>query len=391
MTYSLFITCTPGLEEVLFQEVTSLNFSPEMGGGGVYLDVPTFRDVMFLNLALRTGTRVLLHLLDIDNPTKDRLYSYLYDSDMVKFFKTLPTFAFDVPFSEHPDFRNTLYVKQLAKDALCDRLVKTFGKRPNVETKNPEIRFHVVLREKKASLFLDTSLEPLFKRGYRLDGGDAPLQETLAASLLALAGYNEDKILVDPCCGTGTFLIEAAFQLTKTAPGLLRNTFGLSLHPEFDYDMWISLRKELRSKILPLPENKIIGIEKDKKTYRLLLKALARAHLIGSIKTYCEDFRDVQFSPLANFVISNPPFGYRLGNPQDHFVLYKELGNFMKRKTEKPAVGGILTVERYQRAINLTPTKSIPINHGGLDCIFLVFDLYDTKKPSIHPSSPPES
>ena len=145
----------------------------------MWVDNATLRDAMIMNLSLRTATRVLWHILDIDRPTKTHLYDVLREIDWRPWFTNEPTFAIDVPFAQHPDYSNTLYVAQLAKDAICDQLRATTGTRPSIDVKNPQVQFSLIIDPRKATLSFDTSLEPLFKRGYREDGGIAPLKETL--------------------------------------------------------------------------------------------------------------------------------------------------------------------------------------------------------------------
>jgi putative N6-adenine-specific DNA methylase len=381
----VFITCVPGLEQVLADEVVALGYEPVMGKGCVTVHVTSLRDAMFFNLHLRTASRVLWHLFDIKNPTKQRIYEAVFRANWTSFFKNLPTFSIDVPFAAHPDFTNTLYVAQLVKDAICDNLRDACGERPSVDTKDPGILLSVVVDQDKAQVSFDTSGQPLFKRGYRPEGGEAPLKETLAAALLMLAGYKEECFLFDPCCGTGTFLIEAALMATHTAPGLLRDKYGFFLHPQFDFDEWDGLRKEASRMVLPM-KGLISGCEKDAKTYRLLHRAIAKSGFMGAIDTQCTDFQRAVLSKAPTFVITNPPFGIRLSDDPRLMRLYEDLGQLLKQKTHKPATGAVLLSSPiYAKAIGLRSSKKIPVSHGGLECFLYVYDLYDGKKTEITP------
>lgn len=374
---TLFVTCLPGLETVLVQELEGLGYQARPWKGGVWVDGATLRDAMVLNLYLRTATRVLWHLFDISNPTKARLYKALNDVDWRPWFTTLPTFAIDVPFAQHPDYSNTLYVAQLAKDAICDQLRASTGKRPSIDVKNPQVQFSIIVDPRKASVSFDTSLQPLFKRGYREDGGVAPLKETLAAALLMLSGYAPGHILFDPCCGTGTLLIEAALMATKTPPGLLRSSFGFMGHPEYQDEVWRGVRADGMAQVQPSPGRIIFGCEHDPKTYRLLLQAVARSGMMDVIETWPKDFRDCILKTTPNFVITNPPFGVRLGEARRWIPLYSAIGHFMKRYTQKPATGAVLTNSaELVKAIGLAPKQKISLSHGGLDSLFCLYDLY---------------
>lgn len=377
MSLKLFATCTPGLEQVLEQEAAALGFSPKLGKGGVEIEVPSFREVMALNLHLRTASRVLLHLFDIREPNKVRLYHEICERDWRPYFTGLPSMAIDVPFSSHPDFSNTLYVAQVAKDAICDQLRRSTGKRPMVDTKTPQVQFCLIITEEKAQLSFDTSLIPLGKRGYRTESVEAPLKESLAAALLMLAGYTPDAILLDPCCGGGTFLIEAGLIATNTAPGLLRKDFGFLRHPLFQHEEWQQVRQAALQQVRPFPRGKLFGFEKEAKAYRLMLQSIARAGLMGEIEVFQSDFRDGKLPVLPNFVITNPPFGVRLGDTKRWEPLYRSLGTFLKREIQKPGIGAVLTASpELAKLIGLRAKRKIPVSHGGLNCVFYVYDLF---------------
>lgn len=377
MTVPLYITCPPGLENVLENELSALGYSSKKGGGGVWVSASSFGDVMKLNLCLRTATRVLLPLFDIEKPSKKNLYNAIYGSDIDVFFEKLPTFCIDVPFAKHPDYSNTHYVAQLVKDAICDLLKKKHGNRPSIDTKKPNIRFSLIVMPNKAILYFDTSGEPLFKRGYRQEGGEAPLRENLAAALLLLAGYTGDTILVDPCCGSGTFLIEAALLATNTPPGMFRKDFGFFKYPYFQQKMWEEVREEAERHIRKNTGARIFGIEKDERTYMHLRKAIMQGGVHECVmETFCGDFKKIHLPEKPSFLITNPPFGIRLGKVTEHAPLYKELGNFMKESLRKPATAAILSSSvDLLKNVGIQSQKTFPIFHGGLDCFFSIFSF----------------
>jgi len=381
MSHRLFATCIPGLEEVLAKELSALGYEPRIGRGVVEVFAASLRDAMVMNLHLRTASRVLWHLFDVERPTKQRLYHAINSFDWRPWFQGMPIMAVDVPFVAHHEFSNTLYVAQLAKDAICDMLRQKTGQRPSVDPKAPQIQFSLIMDEQKASLSFDTSLEPLFKRGYRTEGAEAPLKETLAAALLMLSEYTPEAILLDPCCGGGTFLIEAGLMATNTAPGLLRKTFGFTRHPEYLSEEWDAVRSQALSAVTPFPKGRLFGCEREVRNYRLLLRCIARAGLMDIIEVHNCDFREAKLPVRPNFIITNPPFGVRLGEAKRWLPLYKTLGDLMKRETAKPAVGAVLTASSdLAREINLRPRKKIRVSHGGLDCSFNIYDLYDVRE-----------
>jgi putative N6-adenine-specific DNA methylase len=377
MTARIYVTCTPGLEDVLLNELSSLHYQATIGQGGVEIRNVTLKDAIFLNIHLRTASRVLLKLIEIESPTKAKLYNAVYNYDWAPFFKTMPTLAIETPLVDHPEFTNSMYVAQVTKDAICDHLRRAVGSRPSVDKTNPQIQFHVVITEEKAILYFDTSLEPLFKRGYRLENTEAPLKETLAAAILMLAGYSEDSILLDPCAGSGTFLIEAGLMASKCAPGLLRSSYGFMLHPEYNSDDFTDIRCKAQAQIVTPPKGSLTGFEYDGTAYRKSLRCIAKSELMGSIEMIREDFRRGKVRTAPNLIVTNPPFGVRLGSPEQWMTLYSALGDLMKQVTKKPARGAVLTSSpELSHSIRLKPTKKIPIWHGGLNCTLLIFDLY---------------
>ena len=377
MTDRIYVTCTPGLEEVLFDELTSLKYQSTVGNGGVQIENATLKDAIFLNIYLRTASRVLLQLIEIEQPTKAKLYNEVYNYNWAPFFKTMPTLAIETPLVDHPEFSNSMYVAQVTKDAICDHLRRAVGSRPSVDKTNPQIQFHVVITEEKATLYFDTSLEPLFKRGYRQENTEAPLKETLAAAILMLAGYSQDSILLDPCAGSATFLIEAGLLASKCAPGLLRSTYGFMLHPEYNPEDFMDIKAQAQAQIITPPKGVLTGFEYDGSAYRKALRCIAKSGLMGSVEIIQEDFRRGKVSTAPNLIVTNPPFGVRLGSPEQWMTLYSALGDLMKQVTKKPARGAVLTSSpELAHSIRLKPTKKIPIWHGGLNCTLLLFDLY---------------
>lgn len=379
MDQLLFISCIPGLEPILEQELNQLGMTIRgVGFGGVFLPFRDFKQIYELNLLLRSASRVLMPLTYFDCKDRDDLYRHTMNIDWLPFFKLLPTFAIDAHV-QHKAFTHTLFAAQVVKDAICDQLRKKLGERPSIDTENPKVRLNLFIQNNQATLSFDTTGRALHERGYRLDGGEAPLRENLAAAVVLLSGYTGDKILVDPCCGSGTLLIEAALIASKTPSQYLRQSFGFMHHPEYSHTLWMEVRKEAIAKKIPLQDGHFIGIEKSAKTYSLLQKAIAKAGFEGKIKTILSDFRatNIDLSEKPNFVITNPPYGIRLEEVEELSILYKDIGTFMKEKTAKPARGFILTASpELSKKIGLKATRRHIVNNGGIECRFLEYDLY---------------
>ena len=170
---------------------------------------------------------------------------------MDPFFKEGATFAIDANVNNR-ELRNSLFAAQVVKDAICDQMRQRTGRRPSVQVQNPDVQINLFIQQQNGVISFDTSGEPLHKRGYRQESVEAPIQESLAAAILRLARYTKDQILLDPCCGSGTFLIEAALMATNTPPGYLRKYWGFMRHPGYDNAAWLKVRNQIDEKRIPL-------------------------------------------------------------------------------------------------------------------------------------------
>ncbi len=338
----LFISCLPGLEEVLGKEVQSLGYGYVKGRAGIFVPFHDMTQVYRLNLNLRTASRVLLPLAEFRCRDKNDLYKGSSTIDWHLYFKDMPTFAID-SFVMHNTLTNSLYAAQIVKDAICDQLKTKTGSRPSVDTSRPELGLHLYIVENTATISFDTSNPPLHQRGYRIDGGQAPLRENLAASLLLLAGYTAQDTIIDPCCGSGTFLIEAAMIASNTASGINRPSFGFFRHPNFSKDEWEALKQDAINKQVRLEQGKFFGIEESVKAYSILKRAIHQSKFDRWIAVSNGDFRSMSLPFEPSFVIANPPYGIRLNEVEELAGLYADLGDFLKQKTKKPSKGAIFT------------------------------------------------
>lgn len=376
MEKNLFISCQPGLEEVLGSEVQALGFSFTPGRAGVFVPYQGMDQVYRLNLHLRTASRVLLPIASFACHNKEELYKGASKVNWYPYFKGMPTFAIDV-FALHAELTNSLYCAQLVKDAICDQLKAQMGTRPSVDTKDPQLGLHLYIVQNVATISFDTSNPPLHARGYRQEGGVAPIRENLAAALLLLSGYKADDILLDPCCGSGTLLIEAAMIASKTPPGLHRPSFGFFRHPEFNEDEWQECKNRAMKEIVPLEKGKLFGIEESVKAFQILKRAIHRSRFDRWIDVMNQDFRHAVLKQEPTFIITNPPYGERLSEIQALEKLYEDLGDFMKQKAKKPATGAIFTGNLdLAKAVGLRTQKRHVLSNGGIDCRLLVYSLY---------------
>jgi putative N6-adenine-specific DNA methylase len=374
----LFVSCIVGIEPVLSQEITALGYTCRPGFGGVYVESSSFDDVYIFNLKLRCASRVLIPLVTFECYDKDDLYRGTASYDFTPMFSKMPTFAIDANVN-HKNLTNSLFAARVVKDAICDMLREKYGKRPDVDTKTPDIRLHLFIENDKATISFDSSGEPLHQRGYRQEAGEAPLRESLAAALLLLGGYKGDEAVIDPCCGSATLLIEAAMIASNTQPGSIRKYFGFMRHPEFRKEKWEKLLKNADDAVKNLPEKQFIGIEVDDRTALIAKKAVHKAGFSDVITILVGDFREMKIPNDRTFVVANPPYGIRISPHEIRKLeeLYRNLGDFMKNNTKKPAKGLIFTASlELAKCIGLKTSKRHIVNNGGIECRLHEYDLY---------------
>src|ERR1700722_8739454 len=218
---SLFITCAQHLEPLLIQELTALGITDlKLGFRGIWAP-NTIENIYKINYLSRLATRVLLPLSQFACPDAQALYTEAKKIPWLDYLDETKTIAIDANI-HHPQIRHSLYGAQLIKDAICDVVREKKGARPSVDVKNPDIQLNVFIQKNRATLSIDTSGIPLYKRGWKEAATEATLPETLAAAILLRAGYGEREVLCDPFCGSGTFLIEAACMATQTPAGYFR-------------------------------------------------------------------------------------------------------------------------------------------------------------------------
>lgn len=374
---SLFVMCGQGIEPLLTQELAEIGFKETTPGFcGVYVNDSSMEAIYAINYRSRLASRVLLPLLEFRCPNQQALYSNCGSIDWRRYFGKGHTLAIDANV-HHRLLRNSLFAAQVVKDAICDQLRETTGRRPTVDLKNPDVQLNLFIDKDRAVLSFDTSGQPLHKRGYRQDAGPAPLQETLAAALLKIASYNANEVTIDPCCGSGTLLIEAALMATHTAPGYLRKSWGFAAHPDFHAETWLRVKNEADSLRLPLKAGVLWGCEIDSEIARLCRANLRAAGFHREIEIFRIDFSEHMPKADYKFLITNPPHGKRLGSEENLRPLYRALGDFMKRKIAKPGRGFVFTSSvPLAKEVGLAAKRRHVISHGGNDARLLEFDLY---------------
>lgn len=378
----LFVTCSQGLEDLLIKELESLGFSElKKGFRGVYVPFQDLTSVYKINYSSRLATRVLLPLFRFYCRGKDDLYNQAKKFDWTPFIKLNQTFLIDANVT-HRMLKNSLFATQVMKDGIADHFQEKFGKRPSVDLKNPDIHLNLFINETTAIVSFDTSGDPLYKRGYRQEKGIAPLQESLAAAILMLANYDSKEILLDPCAGSGTFLIEAALMATHTPPGYLRKKWAFMDLPKFSMNEWLQVKNEQDSFRKPLSKNHIFGCEINNQMVLYSKLNLKAAGFFKEIEIVKADFREFTPTLPPTLVVTNPPHGIRMNDINPLRSLYRSLGDFLKRKTAKPTSRGFIFTGSLELAkeIGLRASRKYPLVSGGVEGRLLEFDVYDEEK-----------
>lgn len=378
MSHTLFATCEAGLEALLAEDVRALG-AEEVRPAARGVAFHGGREVLWrVNLQSRLANRVLLTLAEVEAHSRDALYAGVFRIDWPKLFSSDRTIAVDAS-SFDSSQSNTAFMSQVVKDAICDRFRHATPHRPSVDKLAPDVPINARVFKDRCTLSLDTSGARLHRRGYRTEAGEAPLKETLAAGLLALAGWRGDTPLLDPMCGSGTLVIEAALLARGLAPGLARlggEGFALQRLANHDAAAFAALAQSLRAAARPTAGVPIVGVDRDPAVIELARRNARRAGVEADIELRVGDVRDVQPIAAAGTIVTNPPYGVRLGDPASLAPLYEELGSLFKHRFGGH-VAWVLAGDRELAAnIGLRPSKRIPLHNGPIDCRLLRFELY---------------
>ena len=371
-TYSLFVTCPRGLEAPLSQELEQLKCQDIRAVDGGVACKGGMGQVYRINLHSRTASRVLLRLTKSGYRSEQDIYKAAKNIRWTDWFDLEQTFKVKVE-GKRAQVKSLDFVGLKIKDAVCDVFRDACDARPSVGKIRPDIRIHAFIDERDIQIFIDTSGEALFKRGYRQDTGEAPMRENLAAGLLLLAGYDGTQPFQDPFCGSGTIVIEAAWIATRRAPGLMRR-FGFEKLKNFDAALWKKLQHEAETQIRPAPAP-ISGSDNDRHMIRVAVANAQAAEVDTFIRFEVKDAQDARPNGEGGILISNPPYGIRLAEVQALQALYPQLGAWLKQHYAG-WLAGMFTGDRdMPKFMRLSPKRKIPLYNGNLDCRLFLMDM----------------
>jgi len=374
LTERYFAPCPRGLEQPLAAELEALGAHDLVradGGVGFAGDLPlAYR----ANLESRIASRILWRVGGGPYGDERELYERVHAIDWTLHFEPRRTLRVDVAATRSP-LTSLEFATLRTKDAVCDRFRSAGGARPSVDKRAPDVRVHVHLTEREATVYLDTSGEPLFKRGYRRDADEAPLRENLAAGLLALAGWTPGRPFLDPMCGSGTIVAEAALIMADRAPGLSR-TFGFQKLAWYDGPTWQRIRQAARDRVRPAPATPSIFASDiaDSAVARTAATAAA-AEVASFVRIEAADVRTRSAPAPEGVLLANPPYGVRLAEARALEAFYPRLGDALKRRFSGWTAYFFTGDLRLARLIGLKPERRTPLWNGAIECRLFAFPL----------------
>jgi 23S rRNA G2445 N2-methylase RlmL len=361
-------TCRPGLEGVLSGEIARLG-GESISKGKRSVNFSTDKRGLYrMNMGLRSAIQVLVPIRTFNARDYKLLYFQSRRTNWHQYFTEQKTLRIDVN-GYSPTLRNTQYVVHRVKDGIVDTFRKlTEGTRPSIDKADPEIHIVVHLQGTKVTLCLDSSGAPLFKRGYRTEHGEAPLKEDLAAGILLLAEADKHRGLIDPMCGSGTFLFEGWMLFNNVAPNL-RRSFACQHWLDYDEEAFLEEQAGLQARART-GENScrpMIGLDKDASALAVARRIREQFFPDAEIEFREAAFQDDPAIIDGGLMVTNPPYGKRLGTEDDLPGLYRDLGNFAKGCVPGGQLAVFTTNRKAARQIRLTQDRALTLFNGALE------------------------
>ena len=382
-----FASCPRGLEPVLARELTSLDAAGATPvDGGVHF-TGAFTLGYAANLHSRVASRVLWRVGQARYRNDQDIYDAAHRMEWTKQFDVHRTLRVNVSAIKAP-VKSLDFITLRIKDAICDAFRARDGKRPSIDTHAPDVRVHAFLTATDLTLYLDLSGEPLFKRGYRREAGEAPLRENLAAGMLALSGWTPDLPLLDPMCGSGTILCEAAQIAAQRAPGIGR-AFGFEKLLNFESRTWEAMREAAYA-----GENNSIKTDIYGSDLRGDALALARANLdeldlAGKVSLKQANVFEMPAPAPSGIIVTNPPYGVRMEDRDDLAAFYPKLGDALKQKYSGWTAYILSSDMQLAKKIGLAASKRTPLFNGALECRLFEYKLVSGSMRRVKPASVP--
>lgn len=387
--FNYFAPCPRGLEALLAEELSGLGAQEARATDGGVSFAGDWSLMMRANLHSRLASRILWRLASKSYRNEEDIYQFARSFDWPELFDVSRTIKV-VMTSQGSNLKSLDFTALKIKDAICDRFRAKLGERPSVDTADPDVRIHAYLTEREATLYLDTSGEPLFKRGYRVATGQAPLRENLAAGILKLAGWTPDQALLDPMCGSGTFLIEAAMMALDMPPGLDRS-FAFEGLSNFDAAAWDLLCDEAHAGCQAPRPLAIFGSDRDQEMIDAAYVNLERFGLADCVTLERADLLSRPAPAAEGVMVSNPPYGIRLDEQDQLAAFYPQLGDALKRSFKGWRAYFLTGDLRMAKLIRLSASKRTVLFNGALECRLFEFKMVDGSNRRVKPDEQNET
>ncbi len=382
--YNFYSSCPPGLESLLIAELAALGAS-ELKEHPTHVTFQGDLSVAYkVCLNSRLANRIYLMLLHDRVQSTEDFYSKINAIEWGWHFDSHQSLAVDCTSRKNNFITHSGFGALKAKDAIVDYFQERYESRPPVDKDSPDYRVHVLVNGSELKVGLDISGRSLQQRGYRDSTGAAPIKENLAAAMLSRAKWPELSAAAydfhDPMCGTGTLLIEAAMMALGMAPGLLKPNFGFHHWKQHDEELWqeiLAVTKRQANKNKLNYSGKILGSDRHGKSIELAQENIKAAGLEDIISVAHQDIAKPEQFELGSvgLIVTNPPYGERLGNPETIVEVYKKLGHYWKTQFDGWQAAMITTEIEYAKAIGLRSNKRYKLKNGALDCQLYLFDI----------------
>jgi len=366
-----------GFEEVLAEELRQLGATNIEERKRAVAFQGDLKLMYRANLELRTAIRVLMPIANFTARDENEFYDKIKAINWEKYMTVTQTLAVDAV-TASKTFNHSKYIALKTKDAIVDQFREKYKKRPNVRVYNPHLGVYIYIHDEKINVSIDSTGESLHKRGYRVASVDAPINEVLGAGMILLSGWNKKGLLMDPMCGSGTLLIEAAMYANNIAPNRLRTHFAFMNWKEHDEAMWEDVKKHAEDQIVNHPDP-ILGWDKNLGCVRKTEQNVEAAGLTGKIEVNRKRFERLEAPPAPGTIIMNPPYDERL-EEDDIEEFYEIIGDTLKKKYTGYNAWLISSNMDAIKKIGLRTSRKITMFNGKLECKFVKYEMYQGSK-----------
>jgi putative N6-adenine-specific DNA methylase len=373
-TERLFAPCPRGLEALLAAELSAIGAHEVNATDGGVAFAGDLSLVMRANLESRFASRILWRVGAGPYRDERALYDLVRGIDWKRHFAATRTLRVDVSATRSP-LQSLEFATLRVKDAVCDRFRADVDLRPSIDKRAPDVRVHAYLTERDATIYLDTSGEPLFKRGYRRDAEEAPLRENLAAGIVALTGWKPGTPFLDPMCGSGTIVAEAALMAADRAPGLAR-TFAFQKLAWFEGPPWQRMKQAARDRVQsPLAAPTLFASDVAPGAVAKTQSNLRAAQVDNFVRVEEADLLTRAAPAPSGILVANPPYGVRLADQEAVARLYPLIGDALKQRFAGWTAYLFTGDLRLPKLIRLKVTRRTPLMNGAIDCRLFEFPM----------------